>query len=157
MKKTGEFGEFFPASMSPWAYNETVAIEYFPLNKEDAKKQGFTWYENPNERKAVPQTYTIPDHIRDVPDSILNEILACTRCGKNYKIIAQELKHYKEQNIPIPLNCPDCRHRDRIARRATRRLFERACTKCRSAIQSPYQNTRPEKVYCSKCYLETVY
>jgi len=33
MKKTGEWGEFFPMKLSPFGYNETVAQEYFPLEK----------------------------------------------------------------------------------------------------------------------------
>ncbi|NUJ98065.1 hypothetical protein HGA92_04745 [Candidatus Gracilibacteria bacterium] len=32
MMKTGEWGEFFPSSLSPFGYNETVAQEYFPIN-----------------------------------------------------------------------------------------------------------------------------
>jgi len=35
MMKTGEWGEFFPASLSPFGYNETVAQEYFPLSREE--------------------------------------------------------------------------------------------------------------------------
>ncbi|MDD3302345.1 MAG: hypothetical protein PHN31_02235 [Candidatus Gracilibacteria bacterium] len=35
MQKTGEWGEFFPSSMSPFGYNETVANEYFQLNSDD--------------------------------------------------------------------------------------------------------------------------
>ena len=31
MKKTGEWGEFFPSSISPFGYNETVAMEYYPI------------------------------------------------------------------------------------------------------------------------------
>lgn len=34
MKKTNEWGEFFPSSISPFGYNETVAQEYFPITKE---------------------------------------------------------------------------------------------------------------------------
>jgi hypothetical protein len=30
-----EWGEFFPASLSPFGYNETVANEYFPLKREE--------------------------------------------------------------------------------------------------------------------------
>ena len=36
MMKNGEWGEFFPSSMSPFGYNETVATEYFPREKEEA-------------------------------------------------------------------------------------------------------------------------
>ena len=31
MMRTGEWGEFFPSSISPFGYNETIAQEYFPL------------------------------------------------------------------------------------------------------------------------------
>jgi hypothetical protein len=34
MQTTGEWGEFFDPSLSPFGYNETVAMEYFPLKKE---------------------------------------------------------------------------------------------------------------------------
>lgn len=39
MKSTGEWGEFFPHQLSPYAYNETIAQEYFPLNPEISRKQ----------------------------------------------------------------------------------------------------------------------
>jgi len=32
MQKMGEWGEFFPSSLSPFGYNETVAEEYYPIN-----------------------------------------------------------------------------------------------------------------------------
>ena len=39
MIDTGEWGSFQPASMSLYGYNETVANEYFPLEKEEAIKR----------------------------------------------------------------------------------------------------------------------
>ncbi|MBU0626695.1 hypothetical protein KKH82_04680 [Patescibacteria group bacterium] len=39
MTKTEERGEFFPSSISPFGYNETVASEYYHLTKEEAIKQ----------------------------------------------------------------------------------------------------------------------
>jgi hypothetical protein len=32
MKKTGEWGEFFPMEISPFKYEETKAVDYFPKN-----------------------------------------------------------------------------------------------------------------------------
>ncbi|MBT4367740.1 hypothetical protein HOD24_05125, partial [Candidatus Peregrinibacteria bacterium] len=43
MKKTGEWGEFFPSSISGFGYNETMAQTFFPLEKDDAKKLGYSW------------------------------------------------------------------------------------------------------------------
>ena len=40
MKGELSWGEFFPASLSPFGYNETVANEYFPLTKDQAEKLG---------------------------------------------------------------------------------------------------------------------
>ncbi len=157
MKKTGEWGEFFPASISPWGYNETVANEYFPLEKEEAKKQKFTWYENPNEPKIHPQNYKIPDNIADAPDTIINETLACIDCKKNYKIIQQELKYYRQKNIPIPRKCPSCRHQHRIKLRLPRCLFNNKCSNCEKEILTPFKPEQREKVYCEKCYLDAVY
>ena len=40
MKSTGEF---FPANISPFGYNETIANDYWPLSEQDATAQGFKW------------------------------------------------------------------------------------------------------------------
>jgi len=39
MIATGEWGEFFDPSLSPYAYNETVALNYFPLSQKDAHRK----------------------------------------------------------------------------------------------------------------------
>jgi hypothetical protein len=36
MQKDGEWGGFFPPTISPFGYNESLAQEYFPLTREDA-------------------------------------------------------------------------------------------------------------------------
>ena len=33
MQSDGERGEFFPPKFSPYPFNDTVALEYFPLQK----------------------------------------------------------------------------------------------------------------------------
>jgi len=36
MKDTGERGEYFDPSLSPFAYNETTAQDHYAMTKEDA-------------------------------------------------------------------------------------------------------------------------
>lgn len=43
MKKTGEWGEFFPTEMSPFGYDETNAMEYFPMTKNEVVAKGWKW------------------------------------------------------------------------------------------------------------------
>ena len=156
MKMTGEWGEFFNPQLSPFAYNESVANEYFPLNSESAVTQGFHW-----KNKSISQNDTpvleIADSIENVDESICKDILECKNCNRNYKIIPQEYRLYKSFRFPVPLHCPDCRHARRFALRNPRRIYNRACEKCKTDIQTSYAPERPELVYCEKCYLESIY
>jgi len=43
MQTTGERGTFFPLANAPFAYNESLAMEFFPLTKEQAVSKGYTW------------------------------------------------------------------------------------------------------------------
>src|SRR3989344_1183218 len=73
-----KYGDFPPAELSLFAYNETVAQEYFPLTKEEAIEQGYFWKDpEPRNYQVTILNSQIPDHIKDVPDSILNEIIEC--------------------------------------------------------------------------------
>ncbi|MEK7673495.1 MAG: zinc-ribbon domain containing protein [Patescibacteria group bacterium] len=154
-KQTQEWGEFFPANLAFYGYNETNAQDHFPLKKEEALKKGYKWKDlDPKEYK--PQNYQVPAAIKDIPDSIINEVLACQTCKKNYKIIQEELSFYKKQNLPIPLNCPDCRHKNRFKSYNPRKLYSRNCQKCNIEIQTTFAPAMPEIVYCEKCYLEAL-
>lgn len=181
MKNSGaqnspEWGRFFPASTSPFGYNETVAQEYLPLTREEALARGYYWKE-PTSVESVPQTYVTADSIFDVKDDILNEILACRQtpiepprlaggkqgehrgsaCGKNYKIFAQELNRLRGMKLPVPRTCPDCRHLARMALRNPRKLWSRACSACGAAVQSTYPESSPQKIYCEVCYQKAIY
>jgi hypothetical protein len=156
MKKTGEWGQFFPPRLSPFAYNETPAQVFLPLEKNEILKRGWRW-RDPDIREYQPATLQkIPDSIHDISDEITKEILACEECRKNYRIVMQELKFYRLMNLPIPRLCPECRNKNRIQTDNPRTLFQRQCSKCKENISSPYSADRPEIVYCEKCYLEAV-
>ncbi|MBU0668313.1 hypothetical protein KJ835_04295, partial [Patescibacteria group bacterium] len=157
MTKTGEWGEFFPMNISHFGYNETVANEYFLLQKAEALKLGAQWQEEDTLSSYRGPIIKVPDDIKQVDDRITKQILTCGDCGKNYQIIAQELKFYKQMELPIPLKCNNCRHKDRMILRNPRKLWNRTCAKCSAEIQTSYAPNRPEIVYCEKCYLKEVY
>lgn len=156
MKKTGEWGRFLPKDFSCFAYNEATGMRYFPLTKEQALRQGFRWRDE-NEKSFAPQTYAMPDNIKDVPDAVTNEVLACETCKKNYKLQQAELQFYRKLNIPAPRTCPDCRQLQRASLRTLYTLYSRACAKCAAPLQTTYSKGRPETVYCEQCYLNEVY
>ena len=159
MHATKEWGEFFPPYISPFAFNETVALEHWPLSKEEAQKRGWRWQEELpfTTGKETIMMKDLPLRSEEIPDTILNEILACSRCNRNYRIIKQELLWYRDTQQPLPRSCPECRHTERSGTRNTRQLYDRECTHCHKPIQTTYAPDRPEIVYCESCYLESVY
>ena len=160
MRGAGGWGEFFPAGMSPFGYNETMAIVYSPLSRDEALARGFRWsdYEAPFPQvaKTIPANL-LPTDISKIPDDILNWAILCEVTGKPFRIIKQELEFYRKHNLPIPRRHPDQRHADRMALRNPRKLFARKCDKCSIEIQTTYAPERPEKVYCEVCYNKEVY
>ncbi len=155
MKKNQEWGEFLPMELSPFAYNETVASEYFPMTKNEALKRGCKWKDS-NKKDYLPQTFTVPNNIKGVLESICKEVLACNNCGKNYKIQKVEIAFHKKMQLPLPKKCPHCRHMNRLNVRLPRKLHNRKCDNCSTDIQTPFSPKRPEKVFCEKCYLDAV-
>ena len=151
-----EWGEFFSVKYSPFAYNESVANDYFPLTKEEVLKRGYRWRED-DKTEFKPATYVPDNDIGKVPDSICNEILACEVSGRNYRITPAELKFYRRMKLPVPRLHFIERHKSRLAKRLPYELFDRKCEKCGIEIKTAYSPNRSEKVYCEKCYLETVY
>lgn len=159
MKKTGEYGEFFPPNISPVCYNETQGNYYMPLIKEEVLSRGWLWEDRiPGIfGKETLKPEDIKDSIEDIDDSITREVLRCIKCTKNYNIVPNEFIFYKRENIPIPRECPDCRYKRRFALRLPRKLFDRTCDKCNKEIQSAYAPNRPEIVYCEECYKKEIY
>ena len=156
MKSTGEYGEFFPPSLSPFEYNRSAANDYMPLRKDLALERGYRWHES-GPKAIRPATTRLSTDIGEIPDTIVREILACDTCGKNYRLIPQELDFYRQMKIPAPQLCWGCRLQDLIHARKPRRLFPGHCKKCKASIKTPYAPERPEVVYCEKCYLADVY
>jgi hypothetical protein len=169
MKRTGEYGEFFPPQIAPIYYNETQGNMYEPMTKNEVLAKGWHWEENLGGTlgKETITSEKIPDKIEDVPETILNEILACVECSKNYNITRNEFLFYQKEKIPIPRKCPNCRYRRRFGLRPPRRLWHSNCkcaveahghaAKCPNEFETPYSPERPEKVYCESCYNKEVY
>ncbi len=160
MEKTGEWGQFFPIGTSNFGYNETVAQEYFPLTKEEAKNKNLSWWDEEvgTYGKETLKVSEIPDNIDAVKDEIVKEILVCI-CGRNYKIAPYELNLYRKLGLPLPRECPNCRHKKRNKIAGTRQLWRRKCKNkgCLNEFETAYSPERPEKIYCESCYNKEVY
>ncbi len=179
MKATGEWGEFFPAEISPFAYNETVAQHYFPLTKEEVLKNGWRWYDRPAREYTVTMHHAdLPETIADTPDTITGETISCSSqdteegkashsaCTTAFRVTKDELALYRRMNVPVPSQCFPCRFRDRLNKRTPRQLWHRECMcesaghqhegKCANTFETSYAPTQAERVYCEGCYQQEV-
>jgi hypothetical protein len=174
--KIYKYGEFFPAELSPFCYNETIAQEYFPLNEEEAYKLGYRWKnEEKRNYKIDIKTEDIPDEIKAINKDIIGKVIECEhkgkcneQCTEAFKIIEDELSFYQRMKLPLPHLCPNCRHYVRQKQRNPVKLWHRQCMcdkenhfhgaqKCKVEFETSYSPERPEIVYCEKCYQQEVY
>jgi hypothetical protein len=165
-----KYGEFYPIELSTFGYNESFAPELNLYSKQDASDRGYQWEDN-LQRTTGKETLlpdSIPESIKNVFDTILDDILICLECKRNYKIIPNELIFYKRMNIPIPRKCFMCRHESRVRDRNPLKLWHRECMckesthfheegKCPNEFKTSFAPERPEIVYCEKCYQAEVY
>ncbi|MCF7833841.1 MAG: hypothetical protein K9L98_02780 [Candidatus Pacebacteria bacterium] len=170
-----KYGEFFPSELSPFAYNQTQAQDYFPSTKEKAQELGYKWKEL-NKLDYIPtmKSQDLKDKLSDVDDSILKEVIQCLNFDKNnlycrgsFKITSGEFNLYKRLKVPLPRLCFFCRHEERLAKRNPMKLWHRSCMcdkdkhghvgKCTEEFETSYAPDRPEIVYCEGCYNKEVY
>jgi hypothetical protein len=154
--RTYAYGEFFPAELSVSAYNETIAQEYFPLNKEDALQKGFLWKDKDEKQFNVTlKAEDIPDHINDIQDSILQEVIECARSNKAFRLTAAELQFYRQFSLPIPRLHPDERYKERIKYQNPLELWKRT-TDDGLEVLTAYAPDRPERILSEEAYKREV-
>ncbi len=174
MGRTYGFGELYPSEFSPFAYNESIAQEYFPLTEARAREQGFSWRpQGGRDYQITIPAEDLPDDIADVPASITKETVGCIHraacddpCTAAFRITEAELQFYKRMGVPLPRLCPNCRHYQKARYRnpLNVELWHRRCMcvqtgsghahqgECSNEFETPYAPERPEIVYCEQCY-----
>jgi hypothetical protein len=175
-----KYGEFFPIEFSSYGYNNTIAMQHFPITELEAKNKGYPWVEvSPGEYKITKKAGEIKDSIDEIKDGILNEVIECENCQKAYRVMENELIFLRKEKLPTPNLCENCRFERRIKDRLTIKLYARPCM-CvgESDITKVYKNSAkhfhgdspcvekfetghaPEKqeiVYCEKCFQQEIY
>ncbi|MFA6585722.1 MAG: hypothetical protein WCS86_00995 [Candidatus Paceibacterota bacterium] len=177
-----KYGEFFPPEISPFAYNESIAQDHFPLHKEDAVKKGYSWKDSETRNyKITKYTADLPDHINEVEETITEDVIECGhkgecnhQCTEVFRIIPKEIQFYKQMNLPLPRFCPNCRYHIRLEERNPVQLWSRKCDcignksrnglyentavhshgngECAVEFKTSYSPDRPEIIYCKECY-----
>lgn len=177
-----KYGEYFPPALCPFAYNETVAQEFYPLNKQEAERFGSFWKEIEEKNyQASLSAKDLPKTIEEVEDGILEQIVGCEHagnckdnCTKAFKLTPAELQFYRRAKLPLPHLCHNCRHYRRLSLRNPLTLHSRSCmctgadasdsgysntashphgnAPCANTFETTYAVDNPALVYCDQCY-----
>lgn len=157
------FGENFPNELSAFAYNETAAIDFYPLNQEQALATGYKWKDREKKNYSTTIEATeLPEEIKSIDESILKEVIACAEKDKLYstgafRITEEELNFYRKMDLPIPKVCFDVRHTRRLQKRPPFKIIQRNCSKCNIDVETVYTESYAPILYCEKCYQSEVY
>ena len=147
---------------SPFWYNETIAMDFYPLSKEQALKM---WYKRSDYEAPTPhvekivQWQNLPtqwcaiikEKKPEILEKILNYAVICDVTKKPFRITKQEIEFYVKYNIPLPTKHPDVRNINRIKRKGTRELFLSKCSKCWNIFPSIYKDDVNNSC-CDRCF-----
>ncbi|MFA5778319.1 MAG: hypothetical protein WC870_02430 [Candidatus Paceibacterota bacterium] len=158
MKKNGEYGKFFPYSMSMGPFNFSTSYGYFPKTREEEILKLGGYWEKPDESRIEGiSTSELPDDIKDVTDIITIQALICPKTGWRFNVTKDELLFYKENNIPLPRKHFDVRTMERMQYLTVLKAFPYNCFFCKKEIMAYYL---PEWGYkniaCEKCYKQNI-
>ena len=160
-----QYGEFFPSEFSLFGYNESLAQTAFPLTKTQARAQGFLWRDPvDNKREITKRAQDLPDHINNINDGVLEEIIGCAhggtcmeQCTVAFKVTPQELAFYRQYYIPLPRLCPNCRHYERLINRnsvSTKFLQRRCACEGAQSVSGTYSNAAKHRHGVASCAQE---
>ena len=159
MLQDDEYGEFFPMSFAPVAYNSSLANIIYPMTEVEAKKRGLYWQSETDIDTKNLKTIEIkelPDDIKDVTDDICNLAIIGEISRKPFRLIKREIDFYKQNKIPLPTDTPYQRIINRFKILNNFRIFQEVCFACGDQIESSYKTSDGYKPYCEKCFQKEI-
>ena len=140
MQQTGEWGEFFPFSISPIPYNRSLAQRYFSLSKEEIETQNLRWYNKP----MVSAGGAIdPEDLPDTVPGSDNHIIAKSATGIPFRITSSEIQRCRQFGVPLPRMTYDERMEERAKKLGGIRLYNRECEKTGKPIVTTIEPESP--------------
>ena len=163
MIRDKQWWEFFDPQLSYFGYNESFAMSYYPLTKEQALKMWYKWsdYEPPIPHveknikwEDLPKhwCWIIKENKPEILEKILNYAIICEVSKRPFRITKQEIEFYVKHNLPLPTRHPDIRHKKRFERKDPTIMKLINCDNCWEKMLSVHLPWKWKKILCEKCY-----
>jgi len=163
MLNDGEYGELFPITFGLFPYQVCISQKFYPIDEATAKEKGIPWYDEPDSQ--IPQNIRlrdpfkeVPNNIKDVDGSILDDAIRCKITGRPFRIAAEELKFYRHMNLPVPTKHPWQRIVERFSFQHPVELFDFVCPNCGEKSFCIYNEEKQKqfRIFCEKCYVKEI-
>lgn len=104
MMADGEYGEFFPAAMSYFPYEDSLAQDYFPQkDKSTQAPQG-----------PYEDVTNMPEDSANIdPETFSQKAFLCPETNKLFRFQKKELEFYKKMSLPLPRVSFEARYEER--------------------------------------------
>jgi len=163
MIRDKKWWEFFDPQLSYFWYNESMAMDYHPLTKDEALKRWYkrSDYETPAPKvektvlgESLPKVWckTIQEKKPEFLQKLVNYAIVCEVSKKPFRIIKQEIDFYVKHNIPLPTKHPDIRHQERFLRKDWVIMHLIHCDECGEEMLSVHEKEQWKKILCEKCF-----
>ena len=168
MKKTGEWGEFFPGIFAPNPYNESWSSFYWPLSKEAQKKLGFRISQNDEKKNnSYLSPENIPDSVEEISEisenlekkeALMTQVFWDSEFSRPFRISKEDIEFSEKMSVPLP----NTYYMKRIQENFKWMPFDGKlrnckCGKCKKNIQTSWGEEYSDRILCEKCYLEKIY
>ena len=159
MLQDGIYGEFFPMSFAPVAYNSSLANIIYPMTEEEAKGRGLYWQPDTNvDTKDLKNVFIneLPDNINDATDEICQLAVLGEVSKKPFRLTEREIKFYKQNKISLPTDTPHKRMLDRFKILNNFQIYQENCISCNKEIESSYRKSEGYRPFCEQCYQKEI-
>ncbi len=156
MRRTGEWGEFFPEEIAPHGYNESAAIDMFPQGEAEAVALGYRWVTLPSEH-LDGESVQAPLSLDLVDERSAQQTFACGESGKRYRMPKAELALRRKLGIAPSPFAPEIRRARRARMRNQPGLWRRSCSLCGGSASTSFSPRRTETICCDRCYRQVLF
>lgn len=156
MKKSGEYGNFFPGYFAANPYEESLSGFYFPLDDEELEKWGFrSSSKTGNSDASYLSVDNIPDTANDAEESIYGKVFWDAKSKRPFQILKEDIQLSKKLKVPLPWSYYTQRTQDNFKLipffGSTRTI---SCAQCKKEVQTSWSEKYSKRIICEECYLE---
>ncbi|ALM10062.1 MAG TPA: hypothetical protein DEB30_03400 [Candidatus Peribacter riflensis] len=159
MKKTGEYGQFFPPHFAANPYEESLAGFVWPMMTAEGKKRGFRMREREEHRESDTRDASeVPDRSDHADESVTTSPYWDPVAGRPFQILQEDVVFAQDLKVPLPYTYYMRRLQENFRLIPFNgELRTMACGKCKKETQTSWPKEYDGRILCEACYLKEVY